>query len=198
MRPTAGRLRQASRASVGGVRDFLRTLKRAGTPASFEASTSTEGRNRPSSSNALDTSSTNPSHDEEPRRTVSDPVRSPSPSKHATGGFMYDSDDDDWDRSSSSPSRSPDVRTSPPPTDFNSNATISNRWPSPPRLLAADGPARARTYSTNSVATAHRMPWSAGAQLVLTTDAMPTLLAYLGEVRDRCQTCLLELRGATV
>ena len=60
---------------------------------------------------------------------------------------------------------------------------------------------RGRTYSTNSTAPLPASgaglstgTWHLGGKLVMTTEAMPTLLAKIDEVRMHCASCVTELR----
>jgi hypothetical protein len=73
-------------------------------------------------------------------------------------------------------------------------------WDSPPTADVDDRLPRARTHSVASTAPiklGQAPPWPADAQLELTPEGMPTLLAYLREVQEGCRSSLKELREIT-
>lgn len=113
------------------------------------------------------------------RRTVSDPLRSSASGSSApTSCSAFDSDDEeeeDWDRSSDS---SDEAMATPLKLNMSRSRTMS-----------------VTTTTTSNAATP---PWPMNSKLALTTEAMPSLLAYLTEVKERCTSCLSELRGITV
>ena len=152
-RPGAGRLRQVSRASIVGIRDFLRGFRR----SSFIVPASAPDSPQPA---ALVESP-------QPTMALSPAVASP----RAANGDS----DEDWDRSSSdgeSATGSPVVSRQRPRERIDSAASSVLRSP------------------TSTVA--H------GQRFALSTDNMPTLLEHLEHVRERCRTCLSELRTLTV
>jgi len=107
------------------------------------------------------------------RRAVSDPLRN---STRTSAPPNEDSDEEeDWDRSSSS--------------SGGSNAATPKR----PSIC------RSRTMSakTDSVSIVGAS-FPTNLKLSLTAEAMPALLVYLSEVKERCSACLVELRNMTV
>jgi hypothetical protein len=82
--------------------------------------------------------------------------------------------DEDWDASSSSSEEAAPVPTG---KELTRARTMSN------------------TTSDSASATA---PFATDTKLVLSTETMPTLLAYLGEVKERCSACLQELKSVTI
>lgn len=114
----------------------------------------------------------------EDRRSVSDPLRSSTSGSSAPSWSAFDSDEEeeeDWDRSSDS---SGEAMATPHKLNMSRSRTMS--------------------VTTTTTSNAGAPPWPLNSKLSLTTEAMPSLLAYLLEVKERCSSCLTELRGITV
>lgn len=119
-------------------------------------------------------------HAQDERRSVSDPLRSSTNSSPIKVAAVLDSSDgeeeEDWDQSSSGSSD-------------DTSRTPSSKLNMP----------RSRTMSvTTTVAGSNAPPFPLNSKLKLSSEAMPSLIAYLGEVKEKCMACLTELRGITV
>lgn len=179
--PSKGNLRRVSRAGVSGIKDFLLRLR---LKASEELAASV---NTPQLNHlARDARGSSPlSPPEDGRRSVSDPARSLAPSHSRYGSLRR-----------RQPLSAP-LAARPRPTSSSSEEEDWDRETSPPSLpgsISARGTqasvkdAKAKTEST-----------SGGAErMVLTTEAMPSLLLKVREVQERCEECVGRLKGLTV
>lgn len=167
-------VRRVSRAGVSGIKDFLLRLK---VKASEEQARRQNFSLAPQDSGLPD--------DPLSRRSVSNPSRaatpatrrSPAVEKVVRKSRSSSEEDEDWDRASSpetSPLRVGEVE--PPTTPIRSSMAVR----------------RNRTQSTKVSGEA------GGERMVLTTEAMPSLLLKVREVHERCEECIARLRGVTV
>lgn len=177
-------VRRVSRAGVSGIKDFLLRLK---VKASEEQARTHQRQNF-----GLASQDAGLPDDPLSRRSVSDPSRAvtltnlspkrtlPLPENGRTKARSSQGsseEDEDWDRPSSpetSPRRAEEVEL--PTTPVRSNTALR----------------RNRTQSTKVAGAA------GGERMVLTTEAMPSLLLKVREVHERCEECIARLRGVTV
>ncbi|BGP29118.1 hypothetical protein JCM10296v2_000856 [Rhodotorula toruloides] len=177
--------RRASRTGVFGIREFLLRLRSRATEE-LAASVLADPQLVSAGQGESDLAPA-------PRRSVSDPTYRP---RHLS-------------RPTPAVSIAPPFLAHPPRTASNSTSDSDEDWDlefSPPRpasvlqLAAEDSTASlSRRYGrTSSVAGVPGKTATADAKLVLTTEAMPSLLEKVREVREACETCIGLLKGLTV
>ncbi|ORY88456.1 hypothetical protein BCR35DRAFT_301592 [Leucosporidium creatinivorum] len=185
--PSKTNLRRVSRAGVSGIKDFLLRLR---LKASEELAASV---NTPQLNQLARAGGTAP---EDARRSVSDPTRSLTPSSSRYGSLRRrqppssslqtpPKQQQRWSRAGSSSSEEEDWdKESSPPSAV---GTIS---------AAGGGGGRAMMVRTRTQSSAGGVEM--GERMVLTTEAMPSLLLKVGEVKERCEECVGRLKGLTV
>lgn len=192
-------IRRVSRAGVSGIKDFLMRLRLKASeeqarshflppPPSLSPRRSRLWRGPPPPSSP----STPPSHTlhspvappvTPTRRSVSDPPTRPSSSK----GTDSSSEEEDWDKDvPSSPDDSPRSSRTP--------ANALGVGKNDPAAVARRSLRRSRTQSTTIVGGG----MGGGERMILTTEAMPSLLLKVKEVSNRCEECIGRLSGLAV
>ncbi|EMS19365.1 uncharacterized protein RHTO_04557 [Rhodotorula toruloides NP11] len=177
--------RRVSRTGVFGIREFLLRLRSRATEE-LAASVQTDPQLVSAGQAESDVAPA-------PRRSVSDPTYR---SRHVS-------------RPTPAVSVAPPMSRHAPRTASNSTSDSDEDWDlefSPPRgasvlQLAAEDTTSSlsrRHGRTSSVAGVRGKTASADAKLVLTTEAMPSLLEKVREVREACETCIGLLKGLTV
>lgn len=198
--PSKANLRRVSRAGVSGIKDFLLRL-RLKASEELAASVNTPQLNQLGRGAGAGGGAT--AEEINARRSVSDPTRSLTPSssrygslrrrqppssaalhtppkqqqqRYSRAGSASSEEEEDWDEESSPPS---------------AVGTIS---------AAGGGGGRAMIVRTRTQSSAGGAGGGGegGERMVLTTEAMPSLLLKVGEVKERCEECVARLKGLTV